>query len=184
MLFDMEIEMRDARDSQRLRVYKAERRVHHLGKPLREVEDIQRFIQKQLKRKAITSRYPDATRPIAIHHGGGRRNACAYGGWKISIPLWARNELIVIHEVAHIVTNRHYGDKRSGVAGHGWQFCAVFLDLVRFIMGKEAHDALKASFKEHKVRFTAPRKKKWLTPEQKAALAERLAAARAAKPTS
>lgn len=173
--------MSNVRDSQRSRVYKAERRVHHLGKPLREVEDIQRFIKKQLARKAITSRYPDATRPIAVHHGGGRRNACAYGGWKISIPLWARNELIVIHEIAHIVTNRHYGDKRSGVAGHGWQFCAVFLDLVRFIMGREAHDALKASFKAHKVRFTKPRTRAPLSTERKAELAMRLAAARAEK---
>lgn len=171
--------MRDVRDSQRSRVYKAERKVYHLGAPLREVKDIERFIKKQLARKAITRRYPDATKKVVVGDGRGRRAACAWGDWKISIPLWARHEMVVIHELAHIVANRHYGSR--GVAAHGWEFCSVFLDLVRFIMGREAHDALKASFKEHRVRFTKPRARKPLTAEQKAALAARLAEARANK---
>lgn len=168
--------MRDVRDSQRSRVYKAERHVHHLGAPLREVKDIERFIKKQLARKAITRRYPDATRRVEVGDGRGRRAACAWGDWKISIPLWARHEVVVIHELAHIVTNRHFGS--YGVAAHGWQFCSVFLDLVRFIMGREAHDALKGSFKKYRVKFSKPRARKPLTDEQKAALAARLAEAR------
>lgn len=167
------------RDTQRSRVYKSERKVLHFAKPLREVKDIERFIKKQLKRKAITRRYPDATREVLVHDGGGKRNASAYGGWKISIPLWARSDLIVIHELAHIVAHRHY--RGSSIASHGWQFCAIYLDLVRFIMGREAHDALKASFKAHKVRFTQPRTRAPMSPERKAELAARLAAARAAK---
>jgi hypothetical protein len=46
-------------------------------------------------------------------------------------------------------------------------------------MGREAHDALKVSFKAKKVRFTKPRERKPLTPEQREALAARLAEARA-----
>jgi len=57
----------------------------------------------------------------------------------------------------------------------------VLLDLVRFVMGREAHDVLKASFKEHKVRFTAPRAKRQYTPEQLEILRARLAAGREAK---
>jgi putative metallohydrolase (TIGR04338 family) len=169
------------RDTQRSRVYKAEKAIGttHSGERLREVRDVERFIKKQFARKAITRRYPDATRAVKIHDGGGRRAAAAYGTWKISLPLWARCELVIIHEMAHIIAHRHYGE--CNIAGHGWQFCAVFLDLVRFIMGREAHDALKASFKKHKVRFAQSRTRAPLSPERKAELAARLAAARAAK---
>lgn len=165
-----------ARDSQRKRVYVAERVLSKFAKPLRDVQDIERFLKKQLQRKAILRRYPDATKKVRVSDGRGRVNACAYGDWKIAIPLWARNTHIVVHEMAHIVTHRQYGHR---VAGHGWEYASVFLDLVRFIMGKEAHDALKQSFKDNKVRFTKPRTRKPLSPEAKAALALRLAEARA-----
>ncbi len=171
--------LREVRDSQRSKVYKAEKVLLPLAAPLREVKDVECFIKKQMARKAITRRYPSATRATEVKDGRGRRHACAFGGYAISLPIWARNEAIVIHEMAHIVTNRHYGER--GLASHGWQFCAVFLDLVRFIMGNEAHDALKVSFKANKVRFTKPRTRKPLSPERRAALAERLAAARAAR---
>jgi len=169
------------RDTQRSRVYKAEMAIWetHSGERFREVKDIDRYIKKEFARKAITRRYPTATTKVAIHDGGGRRRACAWGTYKISLPIWARFELAVIHEMAHIITHRHYGERN--VAGHGWQFCAVFLDLVRFIMGKETHAELKASFKTHKVRFIEPRKRAPLSPERRAELAARLAAARAAK---
>lgn len=165
-----------ARDSQRKRLYVAERVLGKFAKPLQDVQDIERFLKKQLQRKAILRRYPDATRTVRVSDGRGRRNACAYGDWKIAIPLWARNTHIVIHEMAHIVTHRQYGSK---VAGHGWEYANVFLDLVRFIMGNEAHDALKQSFKDHKVKFTKPRTRKPLSTEEKMALAARLAEARA-----
>lgn len=167
------------RDNQRSRVYKAERCLWGDAKPLREVKDIEAFMKKQLSRKAILKRYPDATRTIQVADGRGTRKALAYGDYKISIPLWARNEAVVIHEIAHIIAHRTYGQYR--IAGHGWEFCSVFLDLVRFIMKREAHDALKKSFKEHRVKFTKPKKRKPLTPEQKAVLVERMKNAREAR---
>lgn len=170
-----------ARDTQRKRVYTAEKVLGQFAKPLREVKDIERYCRKQLRRKAILRRYPSAERAFRIKDGRGTRKALVYGGHAIGIPLWARNEAIVLHEVAHVINYRH---SDTDVAGHGWEFCAVFLDLVRFIMGREAHDALKQSFKDHKVRFTKPRTRKPLTPEQRAVLAARLAAARAAKATA
>lgn len=58
-----------------------------------------------------------------------------------------------------------------GGAAHGWQYAAIYLDLVHFCMGKEAADALKAAFKDHKVRFR-PKRQRTVTPQQ----IERLAA--------
>ena len=147
--------MSSVRDNQRSKVYKAEDVLLDFAKPLPKIEDVVAFCQKTQKRKTIVKRYPRAERPIAVKDGRGTRRALAYGGYAISIPQWARNEAIVVHEIAHIMTNRHFGD----VAGHGWEYCSVFLDLVRYTMGKEAYMALKQSFKEHKVKFRAPRKK-------------------------
>jgi hypothetical protein len=84
----------------------------------------------------------------------------------------------VLHELAHTITVREYG---VYVAGHGWQFCAVYLGLVLCILGREKHDVLKAAFKAHRIRFTPPRPKRQLMSEQRTQLTERLAAAREAK---
>ncbi|AXQ69237.1 hypothetical protein HOU02_gp488 [Caulobacter phage CcrBL9] len=88
------------------------------------------------------------------------------------MPRWARCEHIVLHEVAHSLTIRRHG---YHVASHGWQYAAIYLDLVRFGMGVEAHRMLKESFKAHKVRWT-PKKTRTASPE----VLERLAKARAA----
>ena len=168
------------RDSQRSRVYKAERaiRKEYGGKHFRETADVERYIKKQFARKTITRRYGDIGQHITAHDGRGRGRAGAWGYNDITLPKWTRFELMIIHEVAHLMTNRLHG---LNTAGHGWQFCSIYLDLVRFILGKEAHAALKASFKAHKVKFKKPQTRAPLSPEQKALLAECLAAAREAK---
>ena len=45
-------------------------------------------------------------------------------------------------------------------------------------MGVDAHDRLKAQFKEHRVRFREPKKRRELTEEQRQVLSERLYEAR------
>lgn len=166
------------RDSQRKRVYTAEHVLMNYAKPLPTVKDVERFIKKQMERKAILKRYPHANKETAVADGRGCKRALAHGTRKISIPIWARNDWVVIHEMAHIINARENWWPK---AAHGWEYCSIYLDLVRFIMGVEAHDALKASFKKHKVKYKKPKSRKPLTPEQKAALAERLKAARLAK---
>jgi len=63
------------------------------------------------------------------------------------------------------------------MAWHGWQFCDIYLRLVLYVMGREAHDALKASFKVARIKYRQPRTREW-TPEQRQAAALRLWAAR------
>lgn len=112
----------------------------------------------------------------SVGDGRGRRRACGWSGG-IKIPLWARNEAVVIHELAHTVTHRQHG---YDTAAHGWQFCSVYLTLTLHAMGREAHDTLKRAFRENRVRYTAPRAKRELTDEQRQALADRLALGRLA----
>jgi putative metallohydrolase (TIGR04338 family) len=163
---------------QRKRVYTAEAVLRTFAKPLREVRDVEKYVTRVLARQSINRKYPDLNPDVRVKDGRGRRNACAHGSRSISIPLWARNDWIVLHELAHTIVHRHF--KRSEAASHGWQFASVFLDLVMSMMGKEAHDALRASFKAHKVRYTEPRKRV-VTPEQRDVLRARLAAMRAAQ---
>jgi hypothetical protein len=70
---------------------------------------------------------------------------------------------------------------KAGVAGHGWEYCETYLKLVLYIMGREAHDALKASMRKHRVRFREPRKRAPLSPERRAQLVAQLAYARERK---
>ena len=88
------------------------------------------------------------------------------------MPAWSRDEAIVLHELAHCFNARINGWVM--VQSHGWEYCAIYLQLTLYVMGREAHDVLKAAFKANRVRFTAPRKGRKLTPEQREAAIARL----------
>lgn len=108
--------------------------------------------------------------PVVLEVRPGNGCSWARGGrFRLTLPQWARSEAVVLHEMAHAATPG---------AGHNWPFAAAFLSLVQTFMGKEAAKVLKASFKECRVKYKAPRK---LTPERLAqlrALGQRLAASR------
>ncbi|UTC29781.1 hypothetical protein BAJUN_01510 [Bajunvirus bajun] len=166
------------RDSQRSKLYKAEGVLRSRAARLETVPDIERFIAKVIARAPIQERYGRWLRtPIKVKDGRGRSNAGGHERY-ITMPLWSRTDHIVLHELAHTLTRRKHG---LDVAGHGWQYAAIYLDLVWFGMGREAHDVLKASFKAGKVRFAEPRKRAPLTDEAKAVLAGRLKTARDAR---
>lgn len=168
------------RDTQRARVYKSDRALIAVAKPLPAVKDVERYTKRLLHMKRVREAFPKSARYILpkVGDGRGRSHAC---GWEsgIKIPLWARNEAVVIHELAHVVALREYG-RYGDAAYHGWQFCSVYLKLTLYGMGREAHDVLKAAFKANRVRYTAPRAKRQLTDEQRQALADRLALGRLA----
>ncbi len=139
------------RDNQRSRLYKAERVLNKLSKRLEKVDDMKRFVDRLRKRATIVRRYGvELKTSIFIGDGRGKRNA---GGDSrgIYMPLWSRTEYIVLHEMAHCIACRRYG--RYNIAAHGREFAAVYVDLVRYMLGKEAADTLKASFREHRVKF-------------------------------
>jgi putative metallohydrolase (TIGR04338 family) len=166
------------RDTQKRRVYKCDPAVVALAKPLPTVRDVERFVKRVWSMQRVRDAYPRAVQgsrlPPTVGDGRGRRNAGGHWGG-ILIPLWARNEAIVLHELAHTICIRQHG---FTAAGHGWQFASIYLKLVLYGMGREAHDALKAAFKLHRVKFTAPRKSKPLDPERKAACINNLLIAR------
>lgn len=168
------------RDSQRSKLYKAERVLRAYAMPLPTVADMEKYVAKVLKRAPIVARYPQDLQPIDVCPGKwGQTRALAHGTSRISMPKWSRDTHIVLHEVAHVIAGRVHGARN--IAGHGWQYCKVYIDLVHFMMGAEAAAALKISFAHHGVKYKAPRPKKRLTPSQKADLMARLAAGRERK---
>lgn len=163
------------RDSQRSRLYRAESNSQgRWGRRLETVEEMQAYVDALLADPWTKERWP--TRRIRVGPGRGYRRATAISGYnKIEMPRWARCEHVVLHEVAHLFTDRQYG---VHVASHGWQFAGILVQLVEHQLGEEAATALKASFAEHRVRWKKPRQRRSLTAEQKAAAIERLVVAR------
>jgi putative metallohydrolase (TIGR04338 family) len=140
------------RDSQKSRLYKAEREaLNQRSKRLETVGEISKFVDRIKKRATIKRRYgPELRSSIFIGDGRGKRNA---GGDRFGIymPKWSRTEYIVLHEMAHCIACRKYG--RYNIAAHGREYAAVYIDLVRFMLGKEAGDALKAAFRDRRVKY-------------------------------
>jgi putative metallohydrolase (TIGR04338 family) len=187
------------RDTQRAKLYRAESEAlpmdsrPRLGNTsMMTIEECQKFIDHLLGQKTVRDHFPTKSRslifqrrneryPWKAQYGvvvvAGRGCHATTSAWSsegiITLARFGRNPAVLCHELAHILERRG--------AAHGWEFAETYLWLVKRAMGKEAHDKLKASFKKHKVRYTKPRTRKPLTPEQKAAAVERLAAARAAK---
>jgi hypothetical protein len=161
------------RDSQRSKVYTAE---DVLGPKTQTIalSDCRALVRRVWASKRARESWPKAFAGWSKPHVRHKHHGNAAGGAQgISLPRWSWTPHIVLHELAHTITRRHYG---VYVAGHGWEFCSVYLRLVHLFMGRAAHDALKASFKQHKVKFRAPRTRAPLSPAAKAALVARLQA--------
>ena len=155
---------RNTRDFQRARVYRSENIMEEskdmLGKRLETVREMQLWVDKILKSKWFKVRWPYLT-SIEVKDGRGRRIATGYarGIYStenpstegiIKMPKWSRCEMIIIHEVAHVITDHEYMGR---VPAHGIQFCNLYLNMVRRFMGTGWHAQLKDAFKKEKVKF-------------------------------
>jgi putative metallohydrolase (TIGR04338 family) len=165
------------RDSQRSKVYRAEQLAFD-GSPLDvpEIKDIEDYITHICSLGRVRDSFPELINRRVIVGDGRSRNRPAADSSGIYMPRHSRRKWIVLHELSHTIVRRKHGVVKA--AGHGWQFAETYLLLVRHVMGVEAHDRLKAKFKEHRVRFREPKKRRELTEEQRQALSGRLFEAR------
>lgn len=90
---------------------------------------------------------------------------------------WSWTDWVICHEVSHALTANNH----PSAPAHGREFAIVMLDVVRNVMGRKAHDVLKAEYRKRGVPVTKPRKRRTVTPEQRAELTDRMAKARAAR---
>jgi putative metallohydrolase (TIGR04338 family) len=68
-------------------------------------------------------------------------------------PRGTRNQLMVMHELAHALT----------VDGHGPEFCAMYIRCVRKFMGPEYAEVIRRGFAKPRVKHRQ-RKSPWATP--------------------
>jgi len=85
------------------------------------------------------------------------RGGFAQGGYRIGLSNWARQERVILHELAHLINSHENKSSRKYNQDHGWQFCSIYLTLVGFMMGPEAKSELREAFKKHNVKYLRPR---------------------------
>ena len=150
------------RDSQRSKVISGDHGLMALDGTLtrREVQALvskvcySRWWQAQIKRvnefnEAVgCPRYikrPD--RPLILFKGGDRNIAYANPyRWILTIPAWAQQEIVILHELAHLLTPKYLPD-------HGRYFANTFLRIVKRWMGEETHKKLKNFFDKTGVKY-------------------------------
>lgn len=135
------------RDTQRERVYRAERAAGRAvdGQFWQQTipnDRLQGYVDDVLSRKAIQSRWGRRYIEVGLKRGG---KALAHGSSRITLPLGGRNQWVVLHEVAHCLTPDRY-------ASHGPEFAGVYLFLVRTVIGAEAGKVLLTEQRNHRVR--------------------------------
>jgi putative metallohydrolase (TIGR04338 family) len=118
-------------------------------------ERVQKLIDKVFGSKYVKRKWEQKQHifPLVKTARSDATRGCAdYAAGTIVLPMlkYHRRQSYIIHECAHFITNHYYG---SDIAAHGWQFCDIYLDLVRHFMGKEAYEALKSEFQFEGVRY-------------------------------
>lgn len=64
-----------------------------------------------------------------------------------------RDEWVILHEIAHNLTTHPGAGPRRDYAAHGPEFAAVFLELVKIVLGAKDAATLRASFTKHRVKY-------------------------------
>lgn len=164
---------RSSSGAQTSKVYAAEREVFPLNTGPFTLAKAQRYCDSLLGQKWVIKRW--GKRQVKVIDTCRTRGYAKTGWWgdsTISIPASGASEYLLVHELAHVLN-------RCQSNGHRWDFCATELLLVKNRFGKDKADELRAAYRRHKVRYTAPRTRKPLSPEQREANIARLAEARA-----
>lgn len=181
--------MRTGRDSQRQKVYDAEgwSGGRSFGPGREGLAEIEAYYRHLLGLKILERRFGAwAVRGEIAVIGGGSSRASYHRGraepfaskrrrglsdHSIMFAAHNRSEIVALHELAHHLT-------RDADEPHGWEFAAAYLWLVRNRLGAEAADQLRRGFRQTGARYTAPRAKRQLSPEQAEAARARLATIR------
>lgn len=177
---------RSAHDSMRQRVYDSETAAANVfrGKTYKSHKQVEARALAILDRAYIKRHYGSPVVDVRVRRSDAKA-CCEYKpfGYTLAFPgpndygyAWAWSDWVICHEVSHALAAHKHGRR---IAGHGREFVIVLLDVVRHVMGREAHDALKAALRKRNVKTSKPRAAKPKPAVDPAELAERLARGRA-----
>lgn len=128
---------RRKRDNQRSLVYAWERRATkgaHSQPTMKKLEEAAAFLAPIWK--AERGRYGHAKLPMPLigRPSWGQRRALAHHSHRITLPRWARNEWVILHEAAHRLTPRD--------EAHGPRFVSVLIGLASRHLGYDANQLM------------------------------------------
>lgn len=150
--------MAKARDSQRSKLYAAERAAfpdlfasHKAGEQLT-WEETQAFVRSVLDDprwcKYIKRRHSSRVTSTGFVIKDGRGTSWARGGVNhINLPRWARNKIVICHELAHTAC-----PPTHVIQPHGRDFASTYLKIVELFMGWDDRMKLVRAFSKHRVR--------------------------------
>lgn len=138
---------RSLRDTQKRKLYRSEYSISH-SKRFKAMDEVNAYVA-DIIRSSFWKKMRGADY-IDIKDGRGRRNAAAFNRNTITLPRWARSDIVILHELTHTLVNFDYNNR---VPSHGNEFASTFLKLVKRYMGKESHDELKLAFKSNHVHY-------------------------------
>lgn len=134
------------RDTQRQRLYDAERQLPEWNAATLDWAKTQEFVR--MVTQSVWWQNRGGPRNVIVKDGRGTRHARGYngeGGGYVNLPQWSRAPIIILHEMAHVLT-------KNSVAPHGPEYAANFAAIVQQFMGKEVAARLRTEFKKHRVR--------------------------------
>lgn len=151
----METSLRPVRDSQRIRVYRANSAV--LGAPLPHMDDVRMFIHSVITSDLWKNLFPDphVWKVPTLKPGTGARSAHVSwhhdGRIEIVFPRAYRFSTYVLHELAHYGIGAH-----AHVAAHGPEFVGAWMTLVREFCNTRTTQALERAISREKVATKSP----------------------------
>lgn len=142
------------RDSQRHKVYRAEREAGIFElKKFASFEEAVKFGKRVVASKHWQKHHPRAyVREWKCNHSGGRSHAAMWHGVTLS-KKHGLDAATVLHELSHVAMTASADIDIRSEGWHGRAFVRTYTALVHRFLGREAHDKLKASFKLHGVKF-------------------------------
>lgn len=135
------------RDFQRKRVYTAEDRCPAMrAEYVTDIHELRAWVKQITEHRVFLYFYPQYhASGITVLDGRGRSRALGSPRGYIKMPRWTRSKLVVLHEIAHVVS--------PWTELHGELFCQNYLTLVRYILGEPEHHALQLRMQIEGVRF-------------------------------
>lgn len=120
------------------------------GTKLMTIHEVGEYVGKIMRSRWWKSRMPNV-RFLDLVDGRGTRWATGSrrAAWIfLNIPRWARQPLIILHELAHCMTGPDFLHPF-----HGREFCANHLDLIKRWLGREAWLEMKECYKDKRVKY-------------------------------
>lgn len=157
--------MKRLRDTQRERLYAAERDVFlYEDNPdqLPDHDAAQRWVNRCVRSRWFRKRWPWVIR-VEVVPVRKNANPCQRGAGIFLPTGWGLNRWVILHELAHVICNAYREP------AHGRRYCRVYLTLLQHYLGVDFTRRFKVALRARKVRYSLPRK---VTETQRLALAQ------------